>query len=33
MRSREFLDSIKKLPGYTARDAGQVKAIMEVLRG
>lgn len=32
MRSKEFLDSIRKLPGYTPRDAGHVKAIMDVLQ-
>jgi molybdate transport repressor ModE-like protein len=33
MRSQEFRDSISKLPGYTPRDAGRVKGIMDALRG
>jgi molybdate transport repressor ModE-like protein len=33
LRSQEFHDAISQLPGYTARDAGQVKKIRDVLRG
>ena len=33
MRGDEFRDSVAKLPGYTPRDAGLVKPIMEALRG
>lgn len=33
MRSDEFRESVAKLPGYSPRDAGQVKPIMVALRG
>jgi molybdate-binding protein len=33
MRSDEFRDSVATLPGYSPRDAGHVKPIMEALRG
>ena len=33
LRSQEFQEAIAHLPGYTAKDAGEIKGIREALRG